>query len=130
MSVLCITETEMQVAGNFLKRIDQALLRHSNANLRHESCSVMNHSASRPSQFYVNSLIDDNSNALPTSSAPIEEIRLTKDEKGRSYKWPRHLRSLPSPSLMEFCPVFSLMHRWQSLQDWVLEHLRTPMCVH
>lgn len=54
------------------------LLRHSNANLRHGSFSMMNHSASRPSESYVNSLIDDSSNAPPTSSAPSEEIRLNQ----------------------------------------------------
>lgn len=57
------------------------LLRHSNANLRHGSFSMMNHSASRPSEFYVNSLIDDSSNAPPTSSAPSEEIRLNQSIK-------------------------------------------------
>lgn len=79
--MLGITEGEMQIAGNFLIRIGQALLRHSNANLRHESFYMINHSASRPSEFYVNSLIDDSSNAPPTSSAPSEEIRLNQSIK-------------------------------------------------
>lgn len=79
--MLGITEDEMQIAGNFLIRIGQALLRHSNANLRHECFSVMNHSASRPSELYVNSLIDDSSNAQPTSSGPSEEIRLNQSIK-------------------------------------------------
>lgn len=57
------------------------LLRHSNANLRHGSFSMMNHSASRPSEFYVNSLIDDSSNAPPTFSAPSAEIRLNQSIK-------------------------------------------------
>lgn len=77
--MLGITESEMQIAGNVLIRIGQALLGHSNANLgpeRPESFSVLNQSASRSSDFYVNPLIDDSLNVPTVSSAPSEEIEL------------------------------------------------------
>lgn len=82
--MLGITESEMQIAGNVLIRIGQALLGHFNANLRPErpeSFSVLNQSASRSSDFYVNPLIDDNLNVPTVSSAPSEEIELNQSFK-------------------------------------------------
>lgn len=82
--MLGITESEMQIAGNVLIRIGQALLGHFNANLRPErpeSFSVLNQSASRSSDFYVNPLIDDNLNVPTVSSAPSEEIELNQSIK-------------------------------------------------
>lgn len=79
-----ITESETQIAGNVLIRIGQSLLGHSNANLRPErpkSFSVLNQSASRSSDFYVNPLIDDSSNVPTVSSAPSEEIELNQSIK-------------------------------------------------
>lgn len=74
----------MQIAGNVLIRIGQALLGHSNANLRPErpeSFSVLNQSASRSSDFYVNPFIDDSSNVPTVSAAPSEEIELNQSIK-------------------------------------------------
>lgn len=82
--MLGITESEMQIAGNVLIRIGQALLGHFNANLRPErpeSFSVLNQSASRSSDFYVNPLIDDSLNVPTVSSATSEEIELNQSIK-------------------------------------------------
>lgn len=82
--MLGITESEMQIAGNVLIRIGQALLGHFNANLRPErpeSFSVLNQSASRSSDCYVNPLIDDSLNVPTVSSAPSEEIELNQSFK-------------------------------------------------